>query len=266
MSRKKVLFQGSYKPLGTRFDSLEQKAIAEPIASELGRALMHGNFDLILTSSRELDSLVGASAVAACKELGIDPRERIRTCPHGHSSDRTGFGMVLPSIERYWQDVRTFVVQEADAVIGLLGGKGTSDCLQKAMLAGKPVFPIAVAGGGAQYVWEKFRMGGLYARSKDEIDIAFLADMSLSPEEMAAKIAKSCRMLFEEKVKTYSKRIFIIHGHDDGLKESLARFLKDLELIPVILREQPDRGRTILLKLTDELKDVGFCVCSLYAG
>ena len=43
-------------------------------------------------------------------------------------------------------------------------------------------------------------------------------------------------------------RVFIVHGHDHGTKETVARFLGKLDLDPVILHEQPDQGRTIIEK------------------
>ena len=43
--------------------------------------------------------------------------------------------------------------------------------------------------------------------------------------------------------------IFIVHGHDDGLKEAVARLLERVtDLGIVILHEQPDSGRTIIEK------------------
>jgi predicted nucleotide-binding protein len=56
----------------------------------------------------------------------------------------------------------------------------------------------------------------------------------------------------------YSRRVFIIHGHDGELKNELARLLQRLEFEPVILHERPDRGQTIIAKLTGEMSDVGF--------
>jgi predicted nucleotide-binding protein len=50
-----------------------------------------------------------------------------------------------------------------------------------------------------------------------------------------------------------------VHGHDDGLKETVARFLSKLDLEPVILHEQPNRGRTIIEKF-EEHTDVAFAV------
>jgi predicted nucleotide-binding protein len=58
--------------------------------------------------------------------------------------------------------------------------------------------------------------------------------------------------------KQFSRRIFIVHGHDGELKIDLARFLEKLEFEPIILHEQPDKGETIFSKLRDEMSDVGF--------
>ena len=58
--------------------------------------------------------------------------------------------------------------------------------------------------------------------------------------------------------KEYSRRIFIIHGHDGELKNELARLLERLDFEPVILHEQPDQGQTIFSKLNGQMSDVGF--------
>lgn len=56
----------------------------------------------------------------------------------------------------------------------------------------------------------------------------------------------------------FSRRVFIVHGHDAVLKNELARLLEKLDFIPIILHEQPDRGQTIIGKLDREMTDVGF--------
>ena len=45
--------------------------------------------------------------------------------------------------------------------------------------------------------------------------------------------------------------VFLIHGHDHGTKETVARFLQGLDLKPIILHEQPNQGRTIIEKFED---------------
>jgi len=59
-----------------------------------------------------------------------------------------------------------------------------------------------------------------------------------------------------------SKQVFIVHGHDEAAKESVARLLEKLELDPIILHEQPNRGRTVIEKFED-YSDVGFAVVLL---
>jgi predicted nucleotide-binding protein len=59
-----------------------------------------------------------------------------------------------------------------------------------------------------------------------------------------------------------SNQVFVVHGHDEGAKEALARFLSKLDLEPVILHEQPSRGLTIIEKLLANA-EVGFAVVLL---
>jgi hypothetical protein len=59
-----------------------------------------------------------------------------------------------------------------------------------------------------------------------------------------------------------SRRIFIVHGHDGEARETVARFLSDLGLEPVILHEQANRGRTVIEKV-EANDDVSFAVVLL---
>jgi predicted nucleotide-binding protein len=55
-----------------------------------------------------------------------------------------------------------------------------------------------------------------------------------------------------------SNRIFIVHGHDAAPKEELARMLENLGLSPIILHEQPEKGRVIIEKLEQHTSDVDY--------
>lgn len=59
-----------------------------------------------------------------------------------------------------------------------------------------------------------------------------------------------------------SNKVFVIHGRDEEAKQTVARFLEKLSLKPVILHEQPNKGRTIIEKFEDHA-DVGFAVVLL---
>ena len=56
-----------------------------------------------------------------------------------------------------------------------------------------------------------------------------------------------------------NNKVFIVHGHDDALKNEVARFIERLKLEPIILHEQPNSGDTIIEKI-DRNTDVGFGV------
>lgn len=60
-----------------------------------------------------------------------------------------------------------------------------------------------------------------------------------------------------------SNKIFIVHGHDEAALQGLARFLERLGLEVIVLREQPDQGRTIIEKFEQSASDVGFAVVML---
>jgi predicted nucleotide-binding protein len=64
------------------------------------------------------------------------------------------------------------------------------------------------------------------------------------------------------KKKQSNARIFIVHGHDEAARELVARFLERIELEPIILHEQPNKGSTIIEKL-EENADVSFAVVLL---
>ena len=59
-----------------------------------------------------------------------------------------------------------------------------------------------------------------------------------------------------------TNQVFVVHGRDEGTKDTVARVLKDLELDPIVLHEQPNEGRTIIEKF-ERYAQVGFAVVLL---
>jgi hypothetical protein len=59
-----------------------------------------------------------------------------------------------------------------------------------------------------------------------------------------------------------SKRVFVVHGHDDGAKDSVDLVLRKQGLEPIILHQQANRGRTVIEKF-EAYADVGFAVAIL---
>lgn len=95
-------------------------------------------------------------------------------------------------------------------------------------------------------LWDEYR----------RLVIARLQWLSLLPARIGAQESRLARELSE------SNRIFVVHGHDQGLRDSVSRLLQQLRLEPVVLHEQINAGRTIIEKFTDHT-DVGFAVVLL---
>jgi predicted nucleotide-binding protein len=62
--------------------------------------------------------------------------------------------------------------------------------------------------------------------------------------------------------RAFSSKVFVVHGHDEGARESVARFLERLGFEAIILHEQASRGRTVIEKV-EAHGDVGFAVVLL---
>lgn len=87
-----------------------------------------------------------------------------------------------------------------------------------------------------------------------------IADMSTDRRLLPLSSGKDYthELLFKDKVASVSRdeempntsnNVFIVHGHDEQVKESSARFIEKLGLNAVILHEQPNEGQTIIEKL-----------------
>lgn len=63
----------------------------------------------------------------------------------------------------------------------------------------------------------------------------------------------------EESVMTENNKIFIVHGHDESAKQTVARFLERCGFEAIILHEQADGGRTIIEKI-ESYTDVVFAI------
>lgn len=59
-----------------------------------------------------------------------------------------------------------------------------------------------------------------------------------------------------------TRQVFVVHGHDEEAKQSVARFLEKLRLEAVILSERPNEGRTVIEKF-EKNSDVGFAIVLL---
>jgi len=79
-------------------------------------------------------------------------------------------------------------------------------------------------------------------------------------EEKRADLAEAGMVQPEgPRVREVTRRVFLVHGHDEEAKLAVARFLEQLRLEPVILSERPNEGRTIIEKF-EHHADVSYAI------
>src|SRR5258708_28473345 len=110
------------------------------------------------------------------------------------------------------------------------------------------IVPPLDAGG-----WEKRRAESL---QKQLVKLEALVELLEEEEQPAA-----ARPLKVEHAAN-GNAVFVVHGHQHGLKEEVARFLEKLRQKVVILHEQPNLGKTLIEKF-EQNADVAFAVVLL---
>jgi len=95
-------------------------------------------------------------------------------------------------------------------------------------------------------------------RTKAQPDAAGLSQLAdkLPPDEVLELLNRVVSRLAGSSVSLQTpapeqrptKRVFIVHGHNDAIKESVARFVEKLGLAAIVLHELPNEGKTIIEK------------------
>jgi predicted nucleotide-binding protein len=85
-----------------------------------------------------------------------------------------------------------------------------------------------------------------------------LERLALYPEPGAQSTVAVEGAIAEDRTK-----VFVVHGHDEGALQAVARFLDTIGLKAIVLREQSDEGRTIIEKFEACALEVGFAVVLL---
>ena len=94
------------------------------------------------------------------------------------------------------------------------------------------------------------------ARLKEEIEREEVRSYVVSLRDAAVRRAETAAA-------EPSRKIFIVHGHDHEMKNDVARVVHLLGFEPVILHEQPNKGRTLIEKFEDHSETAGFAIVLL---
>lgn len=115
--------------------------------------------------------------------------------------------------------------------------------------------------------WEKFEsidlkvVNGNY---QDKFDLLKKTVTTALKELVIQPEAEKNLQRNESKSQNSEKSIFIVHGHEEGIKNKVARFIENLGYKPIILHEQASTGKTIIEKL-ETYSNVRFGIV-LYTG
>ena len=162
-------------------------------------------------------------------------------------------GRVIRIPSKSWLiEERTYCIQNTDALIAVGGGKGTFDCVEKAFLARKPVFVASAVHSKAGDAWKD--------RSKDyrylaDGDTEVFDDLNISADEFFSHMFRVLGSLAEV---AYSRRVFVVHGHDLRMRDLSADILRRLQFEPTILQEEASRSLTVMEKLERDTDSIGF--------
>ena len=168
----------------------------------------------------------------------------------------------LPRLEKRLSDLRAFdprqVTQRDDPKIKVLEnavddfltktfGEGTVEYIRYASATnldtvgislGRPT-PLSKIIEGLQQGKERAieTLEGIKKLFREEIDLAAPTTADKAAQNVQPDSA--------------SREIFVVHGSDHGTRDTVARFLEQLDLLPIILDEQSNKGRTIHQKFRD---------------
>lgn len=96
-------------------------------------------------------------------------------------------------------------------------------------------------------------------RKKIENKIEMLEKMVEKTDLLKSEINERIPEKNEKFETTNLENVFIVHGHNMAVQQSIARVIEKLGLNPIILHEQPNTGNTIIEKF-EKHSDVGFAI------
>ena len=150
----------------------------------------------------------------------------------------------VSTIRERWDPVVEALAQKVDGTLQEILGHGTVeynqysvhslDTLPLVMGGGRDPLPRVIQGYREGIERASLKLKTLKELFEERIADAPSARLETPPEVRVPQVS--------------TRRVFIVHGHDVGAKEAVARFVSKLKLEPVVLHEQPNQGRTIIEK------------------
>lgn len=160
------------------------------------------------------------------------------------------------ALQERWDPAVEALAQKTDGTLQEILGHGTIE-YNEYPVGSLDTLPLSVIGGG--HAPAEIQKG--YSKGIARAVAKLRTLKSLFEERIADAVAQSPggETSVQSQKQPDSRRVFVVHGHDDGAKETVARFLAQLNLQPVILHEQPNQGKTVIEKI-EANSDVAFAI------
>jgi hypothetical protein len=245
----RILFQGGWK--AERDDVIAEARISE-YCRAFAQYLVKSHHSVMLTTIWTYENMIADEVVAQT----VDPAHAKKHVEYFISDNEPSLPKVGTVIQfeahKWWGTERTLFVNRSDAVVVIGGGEGAVDCIEKAILAKKPVFVVGSIPGVTAKFWKKRPATYKYVNEGDTI---FTEDLNISADDYFHEMF---RLLADIEQAVYSREIFVVHGHDYSARDSLVRILNVLDFMPVVLVQEAGRSQTIIEHIEKRVQNVGY--------
>lgn len=247
----KLLFKGTWKK--------ERDLVDEGVVLDYFKALAHhlvrSNHVLVLSSTRRHHMLLAEEVSKAAALSGRDVKEILTFMLPDRESKIPQMGRVQRYSGAQWKiGDRTYLVQQTDAVIAIGGGKGTSDSIQKAFLARKPVFAACAVSSVISDAWRR-RPDGAEYHYVEKGDADFVEDVNTTPDVFFQNVFAVLGKIASTR---YPYRVFLVHGRRHDVRDELMQVVEKLGFDVIVLAKQPNQSLTVIEKLERDIERVGF--------
>jgi len=247
----KILFQGGW---WEGRNPPETRSVIETNCRSLAKYVVEQNHTVVLTSAKDYDKIIADEVSAIVRIQGKNIKDHLMFfLSQRDVLPKEGRVIRIPE-KRWWIEERPYCVQNSDVLIAIGGGKGTLDCVEKALLSRKPVFVAASIPSDAAFAWKNRPSDYKYLIEGDS-DV--LDDVNIAPDEFFSHVFS---IIHDLSAIVYSRRVLVVHGHNYHLRDTLADLLRKLEFEPVVLQDQASRSLTIIEKLERDAEKVGFAM------
>ena len=120
----------------------------------------------------------------------------------------------------------------------------------------------------------QFKKDSWYSVKKTELEqVKTLIDIIIDDIELEERkevivekpiLVEQTNIRIANEINTLNNKVFIVHGHNETMKQAVARIVEKLELNPIILHEQSNQGNTVIEKFMTH-SNVGFAIILLSA-